>query len=72
MPIVHVLLWEGRSPEQKAKIAHRITNCLVEEAKVPTESVIVTFQDYCKSDWSEGGVMASEKIRFHAEIPSTP
>ena len=67
MPIVHVLLWEGRSTEQKARMARRITDCLVEEAKVPTQSVIVTFQDFCKSDWSEGGAMASEKIRYQAE-----
>lgn len=64
MPIINVMLWEGREHEQKKLIAQKITDCMVEIAKVPKDSVVVTFQDYKKSDWAEGGVLASEKIRI--------
>ena len=67
MPIVNVLLWEGRDTEQKKRMAEEMTNCMVEIAKVPKDSVVITFQDFPKSDWAEGGVLASEKIRIQAK-----
>ena len=66
MPIVNVLLWEGRTVEQKRELAARITQDLVEVAKVPQASVVVTFQDYPKSDWAENGMLASDKIQMVA------
>lgn len=64
MPVVHVMLWEGRDQEQKKLVAQKMTDCLVEVAKVPRDSVVVTFQDFKRSDWAEGGVLASEKVRI--------
>ena len=64
MPIVQVMLWKGRDNEQKKLMAEQLTDCMVNVAKVPRDSVIVTFQDYEKSDWAEGGILASEKIRI--------
>lgn len=64
MPVLNVLLWEGRSVEQKRALAERLTQDMVEIAKVPAESVVITFSDFAKSDWAEGGVLASDKIRI--------
>ncbi|MCI8477889.1 MAG: 4-oxalocrotonate tautomerase [Oscillospiraceae bacterium] len=64
MPVIHVLLWEGRSVEQKRALAEKLTQDMVDIAKVPTESVVVTFQDFAKTDWAEGGALAADKIRI--------
>lgn len=64
MPVLNVLLWEGRSVEQKRALAERLTQDMVEIAKVPAESVVITFSDFAKSDWAEGGTLASDKIRI--------
>lgn len=64
MPILNVLLWEGRSLEQKRALAEKLTQDMVTIAKVPSESVVITFSDFSKSDWAEGGMLASDKIRI--------
>lgn len=64
MPVLNVLLWEGRSVEQKRALAERLTQDMVEIAKVPAESVVITFSDFAKSDWAEGGMLASDKVRI--------
>jgi 4-oxalocrotonate tautomerase len=55
MPIIEVKLWEGRTREQKAELARRMTETMVEVAGCPTEAVYVLFSDYPKADWAEGG-----------------
>ena len=64
MPVIHVMLWEGRDLDQKRMIAKQITDTMVNVAKVPPESVVVSFQDFAKSNWAEGGLLASDKIRL--------
>ena len=55
MPFVHVHWYEGRTPEQKAEIAKRITEALVDVGKTTPEHVWVRFDDSKKSDWVMGG-----------------
>jgi 4-oxalocrotonate tautomerase len=55
MPYVEVKMWEGRSKEQKAKLAEAITKDLVEIAGTQAEHVTVVFTDVKKSDWAIGG-----------------
>ncbi len=62
MPFVEVMLWEGRTVEQKRELTTAITDSVVKIAKVPRESVIIAFTDYRRSDWAEGGYLASDKI----------
>ncbi|MEL7610131.1 MAG: tautomerase family protein [Bacillota bacterium] len=64
MPIINVHLWEGRTVEQKRQLAAKFTEVIVEVGAVPVDSVIVTFSDYAKSDWAEGGYLASDKLRI--------
>lgn len=64
MPVINVLLWEGRTIEQKRELAKKLTEDMVAIAKVPEKSVVITFSDFAKSDWAEAGMLASDKIQI--------
>lgn len=51
MPFVEVHWFEGRTPEQKAAIAERITEALIEEAGVQRDHCWVKFSDSSKDDF---------------------
>lgn len=55
MPFVHIHWYEGRSDEQKAEIARRITDALVEVGGTQADQVWVRFEDSEPADWSMGG-----------------
>lgn len=50
MPFVEISWYEGRSDEQKAEIAKRIEDALVEVAGVAPEHCWVKFEDTKKTD----------------------
>jgi len=50
MPVIHVAMLEGRSKEQKSRLAKSITQAFVEIAKAPPEQVMVVFADYPKEN----------------------
>jgi len=54
MPFVHVHWYEGRSDEQKAAIAKRIEEALVEVAGVSPDHCWVKFSDSSKADFIIG------------------
>ena len=54
MPFVHVHWFEGRTDEQKAEIAKRIEEALVEVAGAAPEHCWVKFSDSSKSDFIIG------------------
>jgi 4-oxalocrotonate tautomerase len=55
MPFIHVHWFEGRSDEQKAEIAKRITEAVVEVGETTKDHVWIRFEDSKKSDWVLGG-----------------
>jgi 4-oxalocrotonate tautomerase len=55
MPVVTIEWYEGRSPEQKAEIAERLTELLVEVGKTTPDQVWIRFVDSPKSEWAIGG-----------------
>jgi 4-oxalocrotonate tautomerase family enzyme len=55
MPFVHIHWFEGRDDEQKAEVAQRVTEALVEAGKTKREDVWVKFDDSARSDWYFGG-----------------
>ncbi len=55
MPFVTIEWFEGRSTEQKAEIAERLTELLADVGKVPADQVWIRFVDSPKSDWAMGG-----------------
>jgi 4-oxalocrotonate tautomerase len=61
MPMVQVTLLQGRSAEQKRKIAQRITDALVEEAASAREAVMIAFHEVAKESYASGGVLIVDK-----------
>src|ERR1051326_4680701 len=61
MPLVQITLLQGRTVEQKRKVAERITQAMVEEAKVTKEAVVVTFIEVTREDYASGGVLMADK-----------
>ncbi len=61
MPHVQVTLLKGRTTEQKRKIAERITDVLVEEAKTNRDGIVITFIDVEKDSYARGGVLMLDK-----------
>ena len=59
MPMIHVAMLEGRSRDQKARLAQSITQAFVEVAKTPPEAVTVVFSDHPKENWAIGGKLLS-------------
>lgn len=61
MPTIRVELFEGRTEEQKAALAARITAACVETIGSSTDGVDVIFYDIAKHNWATGGVLWSSK-----------
>ncbi len=61
MPLIQITLLKGRSTEQKRKIAERITDVMVEEAKTPRDGIVVTFVDVERDSYARGGVLMLDK-----------
>lgn len=60
MPFVEVHWFEGRSDEQKAEIAERISNALIEVAGAAPEHCWVKFSDSPKTDFIIGKARPTE------------
>jgi 4-oxalocrotonate tautomerase len=52
---------EGRTADQKRKIAKRITDALVEEAGARREGIIVAFHEVPKESYASGGELMADK-----------
>jgi 4-oxalocrotonate tautomerase len=63
MPHIQITLVEGRTVEQKRRIAQRMTDVLVEEAGAKRENCSVAFLDVKKEDFAEGGVLVIDQTR---------
>ena len=61
MPMIHVELFEGRTPQQKAALAREITEACERVLGGSADSVDVLFFDIARHDWSTGGVLWSDK-----------
>ena len=61
MPFIEVKLWEGRTREQKAELARRLTDDVVEVVGCPRRAVAIVFSDYPQSDWAEGGELCDKR-----------
>ncbi|HZD92660.1 MAG TPA: 2-hydroxymuconate tautomerase [Candidatus Sulfotelmatobacter sp.] len=62
MPLIQVTMLQGRTVEQKRKVAERITQAMVEEANATKEAVVVTFLEITREDYASAGVLLADKI----------
>ncbi len=61
MPLVQITMLEGRTADQKRKLARRITDALVEEAGARREAVIVAFHEVSKESYASAGELLIDK-----------
>ena len=61
MPLVQVTMLQGRTADQKRKIAKGITDTMVEEAGAKREAIVVTFVELSKESYASGGVLMADK-----------
>ncbi len=61
MPMIHVTMLEGRTVDQKRKLAQRLTDVLVEEAGAKREAVEVAFVEVSRESYATGGVLMADK-----------
>ena len=60
MPYVQVTLLEGRSIDQKRKIAERIASALIEEGKAKSEHIQITFVELPTTSYALSGTLVSD------------
>jgi 4-oxalocrotonate tautomerase len=61
MPLIQVTMLKGRTMEQKRKVAERLTQVMVEEAKAAREAVVITFIEITREDYASAGVLLADK-----------
>jgi 4-oxalocrotonate tautomerase len=61
MPHVQITWVEGRTNEQKRKLAERITQALIEDGRALRENIHVTFVDLPPTDYAESGVLVADQ-----------
>jgi 4-oxalocrotonate tautomerase len=61
MPLVQVTMLNGRTADQKRKLAQRITDAMVEEAGARREAIVVAFHEVSKESYASGGVLMVDK-----------
>jgi 4-oxalocrotonate tautomerase len=63
MPYVQVTWVAGRTPEQKRKLAERITLALIEDGRAKRENIQVPFVVLPATDYAEAGVTVADPKR---------
>jgi 4-oxalocrotonate tautomerase len=61
MPLVQITMLTGRTVDQKRKLAQRITDVMVEEAKAQREAVVVVFNEVPKESYASAGILVADK-----------
>jgi 4-oxalocrotonate tautomerase len=63
MPLVQVTMLEGRTADQKRKLAQRITDAMVEEAGARREAIVVAFHEVSKESYASGRILMADKVK---------
>jgi len=61
MPHIQVTMLQGRTTEQKRKIAERMTDVLVEEAGANKDAVTVAFVEVPRDSFARGGTLIADR-----------
>jgi 4-oxalocrotonate tautomerase len=63
MPHVQITWVEGRTPDQKRKIAERVTQVLIEDGRAKRENIHVAFHEVPATNYAEAGVLVVDQKR---------
>lgn len=55
MPMINVQMFEGRTPEQRRKLAQELTEATCRALGCPPEAVQIILTDVKKENWAEAG-----------------
>ncbi len=61
MPHVQITLLEGRTDDQKRRVARRVTEVLVEEAGAQPKAVSVAFIEVPATNFARNGVLIADR-----------
>lgn len=61
MPIIQFNMLEGRTVEQKRRLAEKVTDTVVEVLGVKRETVRILIHEMAMHDFSVGGVTAADR-----------
>ena len=61
MPCVIVMMWEGRTVEQKRRLTRAITEAMVEHADAKADGLHVVIQEYPRENWARAGVLGVDR-----------
>ena len=63
MPMVQITMLQGRTADQKRKIAKRVTDALVEEAGAKREAIVIAFNEVSRESYATGGELMIDKAK---------
>jgi len=63
MPHVQITWVEGRTADQKRKIAESVTSALIEDGKAKRENIHVSFHDVPATNYAEAGLLVADQKR---------
>ena len=61
MPLVVVKMLEGRSTEQKRRLAREITDVVVKVTGASEDQVDVVIEDYPRENWAKAGLLFCDR-----------
>ena len=61
MPHIQITMLEGRTTEQRRRIAQRVTQVLAEEAGANPEATTVVFVEVPRDCWARNGVLVADR-----------
>ena len=61
MPHNQITMLAGRTPDQKRKVAERITETIVQEMGTQPDNVTIAFVEVATTDFAKAGVLNSDK-----------
>ncbi|RHW46021.1 4-oxalocrotonate tautomerase [Bombilactobacillus bombi] len=61
MPLVHIELIEGRSPEQLKQMVQDVTEAISKNTGAPKEHVHVVLSEMLKNHYAVGGILKSDE-----------
>lgn len=60
MPVIHVEMYEGRTPAQKKELAEAFTREMHRVVGCPTEQLYTIFHDVAPGNWAVGNELGEE------------
>lgn len=62
MPHIQITLVEGRSEDEKRRVAAGVTRVMVEEAGAKPEYITVAFVEVPRTNFARGGTLSSDRV----------